>query len=318
MIPRPPIVYPEAPPSRRTALSRLKVTEAKLSEVKQLSDYLRQGTDVEALKKSLESVGLINPVTVNERLELLAGARRVQAARELGWETIPAQVVERETLEQELISIDENLVRAPLTGLELERSLNRGREIYESLNPEVTRVELSAEEPKGEERKAQAEREEQDEDSFAAVTSEKTGLSKAVIKSAIKRDALAAEAVKTARSQGDINATQTNEIIKLEKETQAEILPLVADKTVKEVKRIVAAAQEGGVEAAIEESKRVVPLPREFRQILGPVKRVNRNITRILVEELHLGGPEREKIHRELRQLRDNLEQYLRTVEEPA
>ena len=309
------IASPETPPTCRTASSRLKVTETKLSDVKQLSDYLRQGTDVEALKKSLQSVGLINPVTVNDRLELLAGARRVQAARELGWETIPAQVVERETLEQELISIDENLVRAPLTGLELERSLNRGREIYESLNPEVTRVELTAAEPRGEDRKAQVEREEQDKDSFAAVTSEKTGLSKAVIKSAIKRDALAAEAVKVARRQGDLNATQTNEIIKLEKETQAEILPLVADKTVKEVKRIVAAAQAGGVEAAIEESKQVVPLPREFRQILGPVKRVNRNITRILVEELHLGGPERETIHRELRQLRDNLGQYLRTVE---
>lgn len=297
---------------------RLKVTEAKLSEVKQISEYLRQGTDVEALKKSLESVGLINPVTVNDRLELLAGARRVQAARELGWETIAAQVVDRASLEQELISIDENLVRAPLTGLELERSLNRGREIYESLNPEVTRVELTVEEPKGEERKAQAERDEQDEDSFAAVTSEKTGLSKAVIKSAIKRDALAAEAVKAARSQGDINATQTNELIKLGKDAQAEILPLVADRTVKEVKRIVAAAQEGGLEAALEESRRVVPLPREFRQILGPVKRVNRNLTRILVEELRYHGPEREQIHRELRQLRDNLEQYLRTVEAPA
>lgn len=293
----------------------MKVTEAKLSEVKQISEYLRQGTDVEALKKSLESVGLINPVTVNDRLELLAGARRVQAARELGWETIAAQVVDRESMEQELISIDENLVRAPLTGLELERSLNRGREIYESLNPEVTKVELSTEEPKGEERKAQAELEEQDEDSFAAVTAEKTGLSKSVIKSAIKRDALASDAVKTARSQGDINATQTNELIKLEKETQADILPLVADKTVKEVKRIVAAAQEGGLEAAIEESERVVPLPREFRQIMGPVKRVNRNITRILVEELHYDGPEREKIHRELRQLKENLERFFETVE---
>lgn len=318
MIPPSPIASPDVPPTLRAASPRLKVTEAKLSEVKQISEYLRQGTDVEALKKSLESVGLINPVTVNDRLELLAGARRVQAARELGWETIAAQVVERASLEQELISIDENLVRAPLTGLELERSLNRGREIYESLNPEVTRVELTVEEPKGEERKAQAERDEQDEDSFAAVTSEKTGLSKAVIKSAIKRDALAAEAVKAARSQGDINATQTNELIKLGKDAQAEILPLVADRTVKEVKRIVAAAQEGGLEAALEESRRVVPLPREFRQILGPVKRVNRNLTRILVEELRYHGPEREQIHRELRQLRDNLEQYLRTVEAPA
>lgn len=293
----------------------MKVTEAKLDEVKQTSEYLRKGTDVEALKKSLESIGLINPVTISESLELLAGARRLQAAKELGWDTIPAQVVERDSLEQELISIDENLVRAPLSGLELERSLNRGREIYEGLNPTVTKVELSTEELKGEEKKAQKEAEEADEDSFAAVTAEKTGLSKSVIKSAIKRDALASEAVKEARSTGDLNASQTNEIIKLEKDTQEKILPLVADKTVKEVKRIVAAAQEGGVEAAMEESEKVVPLPREYSQIIGPVKRVNRNITRILVEELHYDGPEREKIHRELRQLKENLDKFFESVQ---
>ena len=42
--------------------------------------------------------------------------------------------------------------------------------------------------------------------------------------------------------QGELNATQTNEIIKLEAETQEHVLPLIADKTAKDTRRIVAAA----------------------------------------------------------------------------
>jgi ParB family chromosome partitioning protein len=294
----------------------LNVTLKKLSEVRLTNQYLRTDTDVEALKKSLDSVGLIHPVTVNREGELLAGARRFQAASELGWGEIPVQIVERDTLEQELISIDENLVRAPLNSLELERYLNRGREIYEQLNPEANKVDLSSEEPKGEARQEKREIEEQDESSFAAVTAEKTGLSKSIIRSAIKRDELAADVVKEARSQGELNATQTNEIIKLEKETQAEVLPLIADKTVKEARKIIAAAQTGGVEAAVEESEKVVPLPREYSQMISPVRRVNKNIGRILVEELRYEGPERKKIHQELRVLRDHLVRFFEMVGE--
>lgn len=291
-------------------IAALNVTLHKLDDIRLESDYLRTDTDVEALKKSLENVGLINPVTVSEGGQLLAGARRYQAAKELGWEEIAAQTVDRGALEQELISIDENLVRAPLSSMQLERCLNRGREIYEALKPEARKVDLSTEEPKGEEKQAKKAEEEQDEDSFAAVTAEKTGLSKAVIKGAIKRDELASEAVKAARSQGELNATQTNEIIRLDKEVQEEILPLVADKTVKEVRRIVSAAIEGGVEAAAEESEKVVPLPREYGQLRSPVKRLNKTITRILVEGLEYEGPERDRIHGELRQLHENLGRF--------
>ncbi|QDV05477.1 Nucleoid occlusion protein [Planctomycetes bacterium Poly30] len=305
-------------PFRRSPLPKKEtpviVTARKLSEVKLNNEYLRVDTDVSALKKSLESVGLINPVTVNLENELLAGARRFQAVSELGWEEIPVQVVDRDELVQELISIDENLVRAPLNHLQLEKCLNRGRELYESLHPTANKVDLSAEEPTGEEKQKQKELDEQDEDSFAAITAEKTGLSKSVIKGAIKRDALASDAVKKARGAGELNATKTNEIIKLDKEKQEEILPLIADKTVKETRKIVAAAKAGGVEAAVEVSAQVVPLPREYSQILSPVKRVNKNITRILVEELRYDGPERKKINEELRQLRDNLVQYFETI----
>ena len=283
----------------------------KISDIKITSEYLRTETDVSSLKQSVESVGLINPVTINEENELLAGARRFQAVTELGWEEIPVHVVERNFLEQELISIDENLVRTPLNSLEFERCLNRGREIYETLFPKANKVDLSVDELTGEEKQAKKERDEEDEDSFAAVTAEKVGLSRSVIQSAIKRDALAAEEVKQARGDGELNATQTNELIKLGKMAQAEVMPLIADKTIKDTRRIVNAAREGGIEAARDECDKIVPLPREFSQMIGPVKRVNKNINRILVEELLYEGPEKQKIHNELIALRNNLNLYL-------
>ena len=283
------------------------ITTRKVSEIKLESEYLRKDTDVTTLKKSLASIGLIHPVTINFENQLLAGARRLQAAKELGWEEITAHIVDRNELEQELISIDENLVRTPLNGVELERYLNRGREIYEELHPDAQRVDLSTEGLTPADKKVQ---EEQDSNSFAAVTAEKTGLSRAVIQSAIKRDALASDEVKRARSDGDLNATKTNEIIKLEKDIQAQILPLVANKTAKETRRIVAAAQEGGFDAARAESEKVVPLPREYRQMLSPMKRMNRSISRILIEELRYEGPEQQQINNELIKLRNNLTQY--------
>lgn len=292
----------------------MNVSVRKISDVKLNSEYLRADTDVSALKKSLESVGLIHPVTINQDDELLAGARRYQAAKELGWKEIPVNVVDRDALVQELISIDENLVRSALTPLELEQYLNRGREIYEKLHPAANKVDLSQDDRTAEEKQEDKERDEQDEDSFAAVTAEKIGLSRAVIRGAIKRDALASEAVKRARGQGDLNATKTNEIIKLDKDAQEQVLSLVAGKTAKETRRIVAAAKSGGLSAAVEESDRVVPIPREYRQMLSPMTRMNRAISRILVEELVYEGPDQQKINNELITLKNNLVQYFRLV----
>ena len=150
-------------------------------------------------------------------------------------------------------------------------------------------------------------------ESFTAVTSGKTGLSPNVIQSAIRRDALASDGVKFARSQGTLNASQTNEIIQLEKDLQEDVLPLISDKTVKDARRIIAAAKLGGLQAARDESERIIPVPREYRQILGPVKRVNKNIGRILAEQLDYDGPERDEIHAELLALKENLDRFFET-----
>ena len=288
----------------------MNVSVRKLQDIKLNSDYLRLDTDVSALARSLDSVGLIHPVAINSDNELLAGARRFQAASELGWKQIPVLVVDRDLMVQELISIDENLVRTPLNQLELERFLNRGRELYEELFPTTTKVDLSPDDLTTEQKREQKQADEADHDSFVAVTAEKTGLSKAVIKGAIKRDELAADAVKKAREEGELNATKANELIKLEHTLQEQVLPLVEGKTVKETRRIVAAAQAGGLDAAREECNMVVPMPREYSQMIAPIKRVNKSIARILAEELRYNGPEQTKINNQLVQLRNQLSLY--------
>ena len=287
-----------------------------LTDIKRNSEYLRHGTDVDTLKKSIDSIGLINPLTINKDNELLAGSRRFQALTELGWSEVDVHVVDRDLLQQELISIDENLVREPLNRLELEKCLNRGREIYEQLNPNANKIDLSNESLTPENKLKDKEQEKVDNDSFAAITAEKTGLSKSVIKSAIKRDELAADSVKQARSQGELNASQTNEIIQLDKNLQEKVLPLIADKTVKEAKQIIKAVKQGGIDAAIEENEKIVPLPKEYILLKSPVKRVNKNLSRILLEGMKYEGPEKDAFNKEMLKLKDNLVNYFEMFED--
>lgn len=288
----------------------MELATRKLSDIITTSDYLRFNTDVETLKKSIANVGLINPLTINEKNELLAGARRFQAITELGWTEVTVHLVDNQQLEQELISIDENLVRTPLNKLELERCLNRGREIYEQLNPTAVKVNLSTVPPDAAVKAKQQELDKEDTNSFAALTAEKTGLSRSVIRSAIKRDELASDSVKKARGMGELNASQTNVIIELDKDIQEEVLPLIADKTVKETRDIVKAVKRGGLAAAIEENEKHKPLPKEFSLLRSPLRAVNKKLSRILLENLQCDGPEKETIHKELRELKEQLEQY--------
>lgn len=290
----------------------MKTTTMKLSEIKLVSEYLRLETDVDTLKTSISKIGLINPITINLKNELLAGARRFQAVKELGWDEVPVHVVDRDTLEQELISIDENLVRKPLTKLEFEKCLNRGREIYEAINPTANKVDLVFKELTTEEKKKQKELENEDEDSFAAITAEKTGLSKSIIKGAIKRDALASDTVKKARSLGTINASQTNEIIKLDKNIQDKILPIIADKTVKDAKKIIEAARKDGHTKAMQVADELIPLPKEYANLRNLAKRINKNFSRVLLEELEYTGPEQRGINKDLFKLKENVDSYFR------
>lgn len=76
--------------------------------------------NLEDLKDSLRIYGLLNPITLNGKYELIAGERRLQAARQLGWTSIQANILtnlsEVDQLEMEL---EENNQRKEFTDEEL-------------------------------------------------------------------------------------------------------------------------------------------------------------------------------------------------------
>jgi ParB family chromosome partitioning protein len=76
--------------------------------------------DLHMLKESLNRYGLMNPITINSQYELVAGHRRLEAAKSLGWSTIDAIMVEtKDKLLLLELELEENNQRKPFTDDEL-------------------------------------------------------------------------------------------------------------------------------------------------------------------------------------------------------
>lgn len=82
--------------------------------------------NLDDLKESLRLYGLMNPITINKKYELIAGERRLQAAKLLNWTNINANIIENmseaDTLEMEL---EENNQRKEFTDAELMEGYKR-------------------------------------------------------------------------------------------------------------------------------------------------------------------------------------------------
>ena len=85
------------------------------------------------LMQSYEQVGVINPISVDEDYTLIAGAHRLEAAKNLGWIKIEAKVFNQEDLQRELIEIDENLIRNELCYVAVGEHLKERERILDSL-----------------------------------------------------------------------------------------------------------------------------------------------------------------------------------------
>ncbi|QTQ11572.1 ParB N-terminal domain-containing protein [Treponema parvum] len=76
--------------------------------------------DLENLKDSLRRYGLLNPITLNEKRELIAGERRLEAAKAIGWASIDAVILDGVDPVSELeIEIEENNQRKEFSNAEL-------------------------------------------------------------------------------------------------------------------------------------------------------------------------------------------------------
>lgn len=137
---------------------------------------------VKRLMESFGEVGQLNPILLRSGGVLVAGRHRHEAAKRLKMEFIRAQLLpDADELRQELVEIDENLIRAELTELERGEHLLRRKEIYEALHPQTGHgghrssgstlpLENGAKRPK----------------SFAEDTAEKTGQSARTVRGAVQ------------------------------------------------------------------------------------------------------------------------------------
>lgn len=282
--------------------------------------YLRTNTNVETLIESIENIGLISPLIINDDNMLIAGGRRYSALKQMGKEEVPIIKVNEGELKEELISIDENLVRKNLTDLEFENCLRRGKEIYEKLNPErteeITLKDLARpskkkvmEEELNEELSAAVEQAETR--TFVKETAEKTGLSERAIKAAILRDRDSAHSVKSARLNGELGATQANELIKLPQDVQDEILPYIREKASNVVKDLVKEVQNVGAQEAIEKVLAKDPLITDFKAIKNTTKRLNRTLIKVITENRAVEGKEREDALKELLTLKSSIDELV-------
>lgn len=113
------------------------------------SDRQRSTLDTADLQRSISKVGLINAPVVREDdvlgLLLVAGERRLEACRALGWTTIPVRRFDQlSPVEAQLIELEENIKRTDLEWPDLVRAVYKIHHLYLSLDPDWTAAETAS------------------------------------------------------------------------------------------------------------------------------------------------------------------------------
>ena len=82
--------------------------------------------DLSSLMESLRKHGQLSPILINRRSELIAGNRRLESARRLGWKSINAIVIDKESESETLeLELEENVQRKDLRPEELREAIER-------------------------------------------------------------------------------------------------------------------------------------------------------------------------------------------------
>ena len=93
--------------------------------------------DIDVLAESLNRYGQISPVVINNKKILIAGGRRLEAAKILGWQEINAVIFETtDELEQVELEVEENKYRKDFNEKEEAAAAEK---IYKLKNPSFFR-----------------------------------------------------------------------------------------------------------------------------------------------------------------------------------
>lgn len=100
------------------------------------------------LEKSIRKVGILHPLVIVQKegsFEVVAGDRRLKAARTIGLVSVPARVVKAEEMEMERIRLHENMFREEVNRVDLAVALGKLKKRHGSSNRELA-VELGVSE----------------------------------------------------------------------------------------------------------------------------------------------------------------------------
>jgi ParB/RepB/Spo0J family partition protein len=117
----------------------MKVKQVKLEDIKVGERFREDYGDIETLVESLKDKGLIQPITVDDELNLLAGGRRLHAAAEAGFKTISTISVSVEgELDSREIELIENTQRKDFSWVERAALEKRIYDLRREKDPEWT------------------------------------------------------------------------------------------------------------------------------------------------------------------------------------
>jgi ParB family chromosome partitioning protein len=89
--------------------------------------------DIESLAGSFKRYGQISPIVISKKNVLIAGGRRLEAARHLGWRTINAIISEESDEIRRLeLEVEENIQRQDFS---MEELADASKKIYRLNNP---------------------------------------------------------------------------------------------------------------------------------------------------------------------------------------
>ena len=91
--------------------------------------------DLTPLVNSLRKYGQLSPILIDPDYELIAGHRRLEAAKKLGWNTIEVIIVESDSKLQKVeLELEENIQRRNLSPDEISDGINA---IHKLMNPNI-------------------------------------------------------------------------------------------------------------------------------------------------------------------------------------
>ncbi|MCB1140840.1 MAG: ParB N-terminal domain-containing protein [Leptospiraceae bacterium] len=106
--------------------------KVKVSDIIVNERVRKNSGDLTGLKESIQKVGLLNPILIDMDNNLIAGFRRLESVKLLGWDYIDVKILDIKTKKQRLIiEREENLHRLEFTEedtrqfLKLEKRYNR-------------------------------------------------------------------------------------------------------------------------------------------------------------------------------------------------